>query len=197
MGMPLAFSDAADFSGIGGGPRGGLYISDVIHKAYIDVNEEGTEAAAATGVIIEPRVVAGGAGVPGGPPVRVPDPRHALRQHPLPRPASGPDEVTPTTPAAWRRAGPSRHGADAKTAVAVRLTSRKAGLPDSALGLFLRSLARDVDALEADVEQVLWLRPTDAANLERAHAFIGRLLNWVGKSPSRPVPRKGSRKGQS
>ena len=48
MGMMDAFTPAADFSGMTG--RRDLFISAVIHQAYVDVNEEGTEAAAATAV---------------------------------------------------------------------------------------------------------------------------------------------------
>ncbi|MGP8214694.1 MAG: serpin family protein [Bacteroidia bacterium] len=51
MGMPMAFSPLADFSGMTG--KKGLFISKILHKSFIDVNEEGTEAAAATAVVMK------------------------------------------------------------------------------------------------------------------------------------------------
>jgi serpin B len=50
MGMPAAFSEAADFSGMTG--TRDLCISAVLHKAFVSVDEAGTEAAAATAVIV-------------------------------------------------------------------------------------------------------------------------------------------------
>lgn len=50
MGMPTPFTPAADFTGIS--PSGNLAIFDVVHQTFIAVDESGTEAAAATAVIV-------------------------------------------------------------------------------------------------------------------------------------------------
>ncbi len=50
LGMPTAFTDSADFSGMTGTNE--LKIDKVIHQAFIEVNEEGTEAAATTAVVM-------------------------------------------------------------------------------------------------------------------------------------------------
>ena len=53
MGMRTPFTDFADFSKMTTDtPEGGVKIGDVIHKTFIDINEEGTEAAAVTGVVM-------------------------------------------------------------------------------------------------------------------------------------------------
>ncbi len=49
MGMTDAFSPRADFTGMGW-PKGDLWIGQIKHSAFVEVNEEGTEAAAATAV---------------------------------------------------------------------------------------------------------------------------------------------------
>jgi serpin B len=71
LGMPLAFSAGkADFSGIATGQP--LALSAVFHKAYVEVNEKGTEAAAATGTAVFTTSL------------RIPDPRPVFRaDHPF------------------------------------------------------------------------------------------------------------------
>ena len=57
LGMVVPFDEhAANFSGMDGHPNN-LFISDVIHKAFVDVTEEGTEAAAATAVLMQARAM--------------------------------------------------------------------------------------------------------------------------------------------
>ena len=62
MGMQIAFSDDADFSGIN--PNENLLISKVLHHSFLEINEEGTEAAAVTvvdvgvtAVPVEPEII--------------------------------------------------------------------------------------------------------------------------------------------
>ena len=50
MGMPIAFTDKADFTRMSKKPD--LKIDEVYHKAFVEVSEEGTEAAAATAVVV-------------------------------------------------------------------------------------------------------------------------------------------------
>jgi len=57
MGMPAAFSAQADFSGMNG--TRDLVITDILHKAFVSVDEAGTEAAAATAVIVGEKAMPG------------------------------------------------------------------------------------------------------------------------------------------
>ncbi len=56
MGMENAFSTKADFSGMDGTRE--LYLGAVLHKAFVAVNEQGTEAAAATAVVMQTKALA-------------------------------------------------------------------------------------------------------------------------------------------
>jgi serpin B len=73
MGMPTAFSwPGADFTGMS--PTGELYIGQVIHQTFVEVSESGTEAAAATAVVMK----AGAA-----PGVKPPEPKVFTADHPF------------------------------------------------------------------------------------------------------------------
>ena len=51
MGISSLFDERSDMSGMTGGVNKGLHVSQIIHKAVIEINERGSEAAAATGMI--------------------------------------------------------------------------------------------------------------------------------------------------
>jgi serpin B len=77
LGMALAFSGQADFSGMTGRPasEGSLKIDAILHRAIMDVMEEGTEAAAATAVVMFPTAAAR--------PERPPEPEPFHIDHPF------------------------------------------------------------------------------------------------------------------
>ncbi|MFO0684324.1 MAG: serpin family protein [Sandaracinus sp.] len=52
MGMGPIFEGGADFSGMDAAGERRLWVSDVFHQVFVELNEEGTEAAAATGVVM-------------------------------------------------------------------------------------------------------------------------------------------------
>ena len=97
LGMKDAFSDdRADFSGMTG--TRDLSIAKAIHKAFVDVNEEGTEAAAATAVVMKIRAVSRPVPpdpLPGGPSLPVPHPRQPRGQTDLHGAARSPEGLTP------------------------------------------------------------------------------------------------------
>jgi serpin B len=60
LGMRAAFSQQADFSGMhaGHGPDDQFCVTEVVHKAWVAIDENGAEAAAATAVMLAPTMAA-------------------------------------------------------------------------------------------------------------------------------------------
>jgi serpin B len=75
MGMPTAFTAQADFSAMASppDPDDHLFLGDAYHKAFVEVDEAGTEAAAATAVMM----------APSGPPRPAPAPPEFRADHPF------------------------------------------------------------------------------------------------------------------
>jgi len=72
--MGQAFSDGADYTGMVSGTER-ITLSEAYHKAFVDVNEEGTEAAAATGLVMRATAAhVNPSDVLRGPPFHVRDP---------------------------------------------------------------------------------------------------------------------------
>lgn len=57
LGMGVAFGGGADFTGMSAPGASELFVDDVVHRVFVEVNEEGTEAAAATAVIMTDEAV--------------------------------------------------------------------------------------------------------------------------------------------
>jgi hypothetical protein len=72
-----------------------------------------------------------------------------------------------------------RAGVNPKQAVAARLAGRVPDPLEAVLGPFVRSLERNVEALQGHAEQVRYLHPYDIAILERARRLIGQILRQV------------------
>jgi serpin B len=62
LGVKTAFTEKADLSGIAMKP-GDLFVSDVFHQTWVALDEEGTEAAAATGSVVKLTSLATGPGI--------------------------------------------------------------------------------------------------------------------------------------
>jgi hypothetical protein len=84
-----------------------------------------------------------------------------------------------------------RGGADPRQAVAARLAGRVPDPVDAALGTFIRSLGRNLPALQAVLDRAPALRWYDTFVLEQVHELIGQLLRQ-GRTAS--MPKAGKRK---
>jgi ParB-like chromosome segregation protein Spo0J len=76
-----------------------------------------------------------------------------------------------------------RSGTDPKQAVAARLEGRKPDQVDAAIGTFIRSLERNVGAMESNIGNVRSLSKYDISILERSKSLIEKILHQVRKEP--------------